>query len=113
MFFLPTVNNAYTYTSIKVINPSVNQITLPSGFIIGSSSIVEDSYIVQLYDNVKKEREVNHLNGGETTQNSTKTKTPIKFDFTESATSYLNFLLLCRISTFHLIVDQFLLSFEE
>lgn len=54
MFFLPTVNNAYTYTSIKVINPSVNQITLPSGFIIGSSSIVEDSYIVQLYDNVKK-----------------------------------------------------------
>jgi hypothetical protein len=85
MFFLPTVNNAYTYTSIKVINPSVNQITLPSGFIIGSSSIVEDSYIVQLYDNVKKEREVNHLNGGETTQNSTKTKTPIKFDFTESA----------------------------
>ena len=34
---------------------------------------------------IKKEREVNHLSGGETTQKSTKTKTPIKFDLTDSA----------------------------
>ena len=55
------INNSNTYTHIKVINPSVNQITLPPGFIIGSSSIVEDSDMVQLYDNVEKEREVNDL----------------------------------------------------
>jgi hypothetical protein len=33
----------------------------------------------------EKEREVNDLSGGETTQKSIKTKTPIKYDFTESA----------------------------
>ena len=74
-----------TYTRIKVINPSVDQITLPPGFIIGSSSIVEESDIVQLSDSDKKEREANHLSGGETTQKSTKTKTPIKFDLIDSA----------------------------
>ena len=79
------INNSNTHTSIKVINPSVNQITLPLSFIIGDSSIVEVSDIVQLYDNVEKEREVNDLSGGETTQKSIKTKTPIKYDFTESA----------------------------
>ena len=79
------INNYNTYMRIKVINPYVNQITLPLGFTIYDSSIVEDSDIVQLYDNVKQEREVNDLSGGETTQKSTKTKTPIKFDFTESA----------------------------
>ena len=79
------INNYNTNTRIKVINPSVNQITLPLGFTIYDSSIVEDSDIVQLYDNVEKERVVNDLSGGETTQKSTKTKTPIKFDFTESA----------------------------
>jgi len=50
------MNNANTYTCIKVINPSVNQITLPPGFIIGSSSIVEESDIVQLSDSDKKDR---------------------------------------------------------
>ena len=40
------INKSNTYSRIKVINPSVNQITLPLGFIVGNSSIVEDSDIV-------------------------------------------------------------------